>query len=587
MACTLHIDDYGSINSWENCVRVALESVGEISITYNNGSNNDSYFYSKGYVYYNGSEINEGWSWRDDDTTSEITITISDKIEKPSNPSNPDTPTNPSTPSTATIRYFFKDSGDPADYTTGYVGGDSYTKTIDHYGLSLVAGSTTTKTLTYYTDSEQSETGTYSITSPKSGYLLYSVVSSPELDKYEEYKKADYDIKAYCFKAPTITVAYTSTPDTLFGNPPATIYVQPNAYGSVGSFIADWGMIGGMTVTTNFRLNTGYKFLNWTVKKGNTTETKTDNKYRYTVDTFDNVTITANFERLPAVTLHVNPSETGTVNPSAGVKTPTGNDYKIKLTASPYDDYLFKNWTKNNTVISELQEYTYTGVKGEDSTITANFELIPIQDIDPSTPPIPSGYDNKIITNKEIQQLSLYTFDLNGQSSDKCPTYEHIINTNYNYSIVGVKDNNNYSNEQCVKYSDIVIGGMIVKVIIITSTNIKTPRIYLGTKNNNNNVYYSQLDDAYVNKDYITSDKTYQISINCLDWNSDSAYNKLMIKVDGHGIWGGNGRHIWVKINNTEYGYVDDEQVFTKEIETINLNTFLRNRYDITILVRA
>jgi hypothetical protein len=43
MACTLYIDDYGSINSWENCVRVALESVGEISIMYNNGSDNDSY----------------------------------------------------------------------------------------------------------------------------------------------------------------------------------------------------------------------------------------------------------------------------------------------------------------------------------------------------------------------------------------------------------------------------------------------------------------------------------------------------------------------------------------------------------------
>lgn len=89
MACTLYIDDYGRISTWENCVRVALESTGDISIFYNNGSDNEGYNYSKGYVYYNGSEISEGWSWRDDDTTSEITLTISDKIEKPTNPTTP------------------------------------------------------------------------------------------------------------------------------------------------------------------------------------------------------------------------------------------------------------------------------------------------------------------------------------------------------------------------------------------------------------------------------------------------------------------------------------------------------------------
>lgn len=487
MACTLYIDNYGSINSWENCVRVALESAGEISIMYNNGSDNDSYFYSRGYVYYNGSEINEGWSWRDDDTTSEITITISDKIEKPSNPGgsgggtndrvedpddiDPDT----TTPATTTIRYFFKSTGDPADYNSGYtnvVNGTSVNAvTISHYGMTLVAGQTYVKTLTYY----ENNNGTlvprsYEITSPVSGYLLYNIVSTPALSTHEEYIKTDYDIKVYCFKAPTITVAYTSTPDTLFGTPPASINVLPNV-GKVGSFTADWGMIGGMVVTTTIsNIKSGYNFKWWDIKIGDTTTrdygSGSNKEYRYTVDKFDNVTITANFERLPAVTTQIDPSGAGTTTPTAGTITPTATNYQITLKATPNDGYVFKNWSKSGTNLSESTSYTYKASSGENVTIKANFEKIP----DPGSEDIeiPTGYENKIATNSDIKN---YILNVYSNEDNQCPTKSQIKT----YGGNAISFNGSYSDTQCVKYTDIYLGG-----------ENKTCKIYVYVYSGNN-----------------------------------------------------------------------------------------------------
>lgn len=573
MSCILCIDDYGRKSYWENCVRVALESAGDISITYNDGSDNESYYYTKGYVYYNGSEIEEGWEWRDDGVTSEIAIAISDKIEPPKDPDNTDdseTPTNPSTPSTAIIRYFFKSSGDPADYTD-YVGDGSYTKTINHYGLSLVAGSTTTITLTYYTDSEQSETGTYSITSPKTGYLLYNIVSLPELGQ-EDYKKVDYDIKVYCFKAPTITVAYTSTPDTLFGEP-ATIFVQPEAYGKVGSFVADWGMIGGMAVTTSFNVNSGYKFLNWTIEKGGTTETNTANKYKYTVKTYDDVTITANFERLPAVTLQVNPSTAGVVNPSAGVKTPTDNDYKIKLTASPNENYKFDKWTKNSATISTAQEYTYTATKGENTTITANFSSTTQPDT-PDTPEEPD--DGRIATQSDVATKSNYVFEII-DDENRCPTKSEINSRSNNIANI----NNIYTDIQCVKYTDVVFNAININCKIKTSivAFVKTPcvEIFRG------NAKFSTLQTASSTDDMnVYNDKSSTTAIDCTYLN-DSSSPDAVLKVRVYNTnWGGN-RVITVTCNGVSKQSSQTKD-FTAIFDTIYFKDFLRNKYDINVV---
>lgn len=562
-----------------------------ISATFDNGlldywSESDgsgSEYLGSGYYMYDNSELSsmnwsesEGWS-------SDVYIHKYDsKDDIPTNPGGGTGGTgggsgggseNNSNPSAATIKYFFKSSGDPADYTTGYVGDDSYTEIISHYGLSLVAGSTTTRTLTYYTDSEQSDTDTYSITSPKDGYLLYSVVSSPELGQ-EDYNKVDYDIKVYCFKAPTITVAYTSTPDTLFGNPPATIFVQPNAFGKVGSFAADWGMIGGMVVTTSFRLNTGYKFLNWTIEKGSTTETETKNEYRYTVDTFDNVTITANFERLPAITLQVNPSTAGIVSPSAGVKTPTNDDYKIKLTASPNENYKFDKWTKNSTTISTSQEYTYTASEGENTTITANFSST--QPDTPDTPEEPS--DGRIATQSDIAIKSNYVYEFM-DDENKCPTKSEINSGSNNIANI----NNIYTDIQCVKYTDVVFNAIDInckiKTSIIAFVNTPGVEIFRG------NTKFSTLQTASSANDMnVNNDKSSTTAIDCTYLN-DSSSPDAVLKVKVYNTnWGGK-RVITVTCNGISKKSSQTKD-FTATFDTIYFKEFLRNKYDINVFFK-
>ena len=509
----------------------------------------------------------------------------SDPVEDPDD-IDPDT----TTPSTATIRYFFKSTGDPADYNSGYtnvVNGTSVSAvTISHYGMTLVAGQTYVKTLNYYkNDNGTIVTKNYDITSPVGGYLLYNIVSTPELSSHEEYIKADYDIKVYCFKAPTITVAYTSTPDTLFGDPPATINVQPNAYGHVGSFAADWGMIGGMTVTTKVNVKSGYIFKQWDIKIGNTTTVNygsgTYKEYRYTVDKFDDVTITANFERLPAVTTQIYPVGTGTTTPAAGTITPTDANYQITLNATPNDGYVFKNWSKNGTNLSEYDSYTYKASKGENVIITANFEKIP----DPNSEDVevPTGYENKMITNNELEEVSLYVFNKNGLDGSKCPTYGHISNANYNYNIISV--NNSYGTNQCVKYSDITISGINAKITVYNRTTwgFKCPVIYLGVKNDDTVSYHS--NGTYNGAVLSLNDRTFTIPISCNassgNWYSNSGDNKLYVKVDGS-EWDSN-RRIEIEINGTKYSSGAEHKI--EEQSTINLNTFLRNNYIIKVWV--
>jgi hypothetical protein len=410
-----------------------------------------------------------------------------DPVEDPDD-IDPDT----TTPSTTTIRYFFKSTGDPADYNSGYtnvVNGTSISAvTISHYGMTLVAGQTYVKKLNYYKNVNGALiTDNYDITSPVNGYLLCNIVSTPELSNSEEYFKTDYDIKVYCFKAPTITVAYTSTPDSLFGNPPATIHVQPNAYGSVGSFAADWGMLGGMVVTTTVsNIKIGYIFKWWNIKIGNTTTrdygSGINKEYKYTVDKFDNVTITANFERLPAVTTQIDPSGAGTTTPTAGTITPTAANYQITLKATPNDGYVFKNWSKSGTNLSESVSYTYKASSGENVTIKANFEKIP----DPGSEDIeiPTGYENKIATNKYIKDNILNVYSgYTGSEQNKCPTKSQIISRGGN--AISIENSGDYIQNQCVKISDITYGGRNANVKVYLkggsgSRSMETFEVYDG-----------------------------------------------------------------------------------------------------------
>ncbi|MFC1608495.1 SUMF1/EgtB/PvdO family nonheme iron enzyme, partial [Candidatus Latescibacterota bacterium] len=87
-------------------------------------------------------------------------------------------------------------------------------------------------------------------------------------------------------------------------------------------------------------------------------------------------TVTANFEEIPAsqytLTLAINQSDGGTINPSAGTYT---YDEKtvVNITATPADGYQFVSWTGN---VENSTSATTTVTINSDMTVTANFEAV-------------------------------------------------------------------------------------------------------------------------------------------------------------------------------------------------------------------
>jgi hypothetical protein len=77
-----------------------------------------------------------------------------------------------------------------------------------------------------------------------------------------------------------------------------------------------------------------------------------------------------------ALTLDVTPAETGTV-------TGAGDYYEgatVPLTATPANGYLFANWKLGDVELSTESAFTYT-MPGAATTLTANFEEIPVTDV--------------------------------------------------------------------------------------------------------------------------------------------------------------------------------------------------------------
>ncbi|MCE5249036.1 InlB B-repeat-containing protein [bacterium] len=115
----------------------------------------------------------------------------------------------------------------------------------------------------------------------------------------------------------------------------------------------------------------GYRFVSWTGTVASSTSAST------TVTVTGNMTVTANFEKIPTtqytLTMAVNNTEWGTTSPSAGAHTYDSGTV-VTVTASPATGYRFVSWT--GTVASSTSASTTVTVTGN-MTVTANFEKIP------------------------------------------------------------------------------------------------------------------------------------------------------------------------------------------------------------------
>ncbi len=108
----------------------------------------------------------------------------------------------------------------------------------------------------------------------------------------------------------------------------------------------------------------GWAFVNWT--KG-VDVLSTNATYSYTT-TAEDVTITANFVRVYALTVNTNLTNAGVVTGGGNYQTGTSVD----LTGTPNIGYTFVNWTKGGVEVSTSAAYSYTTTTS-DETITANF----------------------------------------------------------------------------------------------------------------------------------------------------------------------------------------------------------------------
>ena len=118
----------------------------------------------------------------------------------------------------------------------------------------------------------------------------------------------------------------------------------------------------GATATLTAVPAAGHKFLNWTVGE----ETKTENPLTLTVNS--DLTVTANFEALPAYTIiaTVNDETMGTV--SGARKYYEGETVTLKATANT--GHAFVDWSNGAT------EPTLTFTATKDSTVQANFKVL-------------------------------------------------------------------------------------------------------------------------------------------------------------------------------------------------------------------
>ena len=141
--------------------------------------------------------------------------------------------------------------------------------------------------------------------------------------------------------------------------------ITASANPTVGGTVTGAGTFNhGSNCTLTATAATGYHFVNWT-KNG--VQVSTSPNYSFTVT--EDGSYVANFEiNSYQITATANPSSYGTVSGS-GTFT---HGSSCTLTATPYADYLFVNWTKNGTVVSTSATYTFTVT--EAGSYVANFQ---------------------------------------------------------------------------------------------------------------------------------------------------------------------------------------------------------------------
>ena len=224
---------------------------------------------------------------------------------------------------------------------------------------------------------------------------------------------------------------------TVTGNRTLVAQFQPQYY-TIGTSAnpANGGTItGGGTFqygescTVGAGPSDGYTFINWT---SNGSIVSTEQFYTFTVTC--SLDLVANFQiQTFTISLSANPDNAGTVS-GAGTY-----DYgtSCTVTATPFQRYLFANWTENGTVVSTDQSYTFTVTANR--TLVANFE-IPMVEITTEVNPEEAGSvigagtyhygDEVTLTIVRNEDWSFQNWTENGE----------VVSVEMNYTFIATED---------------------------------------------------------------------------------------------------------------------------------------------------
>jgi uncharacterized protein (TIGR02145 family) len=130
------------------------------------------------------------------------------------------------------------------------------------------------------------------------------------------------------------------------------------------------------TVNITATVNSGYRFVNWTVTSGTATFGNAG-EASTTVTLSSNATIQANFHRLSTLTIERNITVGGTVTPESGLIYDANTP--ISITATPTSSaYIFVNWRRISGTITfgDSTNASTTVTLGSNATIRANFQQV-------------------------------------------------------------------------------------------------------------------------------------------------------------------------------------------------------------------
>ena len=210
----------------------------------------------------------------------------------------------------------------------------------------------------------------------------------------------------------------------------STYTITATADPTVGGTVTGGGTFNqGQSCTLTATPATGYNFVNWT-KNGQQVSTNAT----YTFNVTESATYVAHFQLQSfTISLSANPANAGTVSGDGNYDYGTS----CTVTATPYQRYLFANWTENGTVVSTDQSYTFTVTANRN--LVANFE-IPMVEITTEVNPEEAGSvigagtyhygDEVTLTIVRNEDWSFQNWTENGE----------VVSVEMNYTFIATED---------------------------------------------------------------------------------------------------------------------------------------------------